>query len=345
MTGISKGGLIIKKVIFLMLIIVMENACINNKKEISELIIISSKKTLLVGEKLQLNYTNTAKNLWTSSDLNVLLVDQNGQVIGVKNGYATISVVSSDGNTSSIDLVVEEKVSLDEISKKNLKVILGFGQSIASNTGVGRYVCKNNVFSLDYDGQLYRGQDPMKWADGVNGSVWSRLGDKLIDNGLCDNVIFITIGVGGTPISRWTKGGDLNNTKLIPALKKVKDLGLNIDYILWHQGSSDVGNSKEYYIEKFNGMVQTIRESGINSPIYVSLHSGDGDIGNNSQSIKNQRAQIREGQKLVVNNTNIFQGPDTDLKIPLEYRQNDKLHFLAIGNDKFADLWIEILNK
>lgn len=351
-TGIKKEVLNIKKInwIFLLFLLFINCACFSkNANKINR--IVSEKSDIKIGETTQLKYINSEISIspedltWVSRDTSVATVDKNGKLTAAKRGYTTITVFSNNGGNASLEFNIVEEVNLQDISRNKLMVVLAFGQSIASNTGIGKYLSNDNVFNLDSDGKVYRAQDPMKWADGVNGSVWSRLGDKIIDEKGCENVIFITIGVGGTPISRWSREGDLNKSKLIPALKKAKDMGLTITHVLWHQGSSDVGNSKEYYVDKFNGIVETIRNEGAMAPIYVSIHSGDGDYPHNSEINKNKRNQIRDAQKALINNKDIFQGPNTDEEITLESRQEDKLHFNEIGNEEFAELWIKCIKS
>ena len=76
-------------------------------------------------------------------------------------------------------------------------VALVFGQSNAANWGQGRRTAGANV-QVFYKGRFYRASDPIKGADGEGGSVWTRLGDKLIAAKLYDKVIFVPVARGGS---------------------------------------------------------------------------------------------------------------------------------------------------
>jgi hypothetical protein len=100
--------------------------------------------------------------------------------------------------------------------------------------------------------------------------VWTRLGDKLIDENLYDSVIFISIGVANTSIARWTVGGDLHS-RIKNAISEVKKQRLEATHLLWHQGESDMKTSKQEYKKMFMNMLSDIRSRGIQAPIYVSI--------------------------------------------------------------------------
>lgn len=75
----------------------------------------------------------------------------------------------------------------------------------------------------------------------------------------------VTIGlipcaVGGTPLSRWSKGGDLYEQAVVRARAAVKDGTLK--GILWHQGESDSGNEStaRSYGERLAKMVTDLRD-------------------------------------------------------------------------------------
>lgn len=76
----------------------------------------------------------------------------------------------------------------------------------------------------------------------------------------------IPCAVGGTPLSRWVKGGDLYEQAVARAKLALKDGELK--GILWHQGESDSGNERLAlsYAERLAGMVKALR---------VELGAGD----------------------------------------------------------------------
>jgi len=69
----------------------------------------------------------------------------------------------------------------------------------------------------------------------------------------------IPCAVGGTPLSRWVKGGDLYQQAMQRAKLALKDGELK--GILWHQGEGDCGDEKlaRTYAERLAGMVHSLR--------------------------------------------------------------------------------------
>lgn len=80
-------------------------------------------------------------------------------------------------------------VDLSVISSGRVMVILALGQSNSANYGETRYRPKHEAYSY-FRGILYGAADPMFGADGLKGSVWTRLADMLVESGMCDRVVF-----------------------------------------------------------------------------------------------------------------------------------------------------------
>src|SRR5947209_476712 len=80
-------------------------------------------------------------------------------------------------------------------------VILTFGQSNAANSGEERYAARGpvHVFNV-FDMRFYRAVDPLPGASHDGGSVWGRVGDKLIDAGIARSVLVVPIAFGATYI-------------------------------------------------------------------------------------------------------------------------------------------------
>jgi len=237
---------------------------------------------------------------------------------------------SQPTNTSNINN--REVVDNNVLQDKKVLYALVFGQSNSGNYGDGKYTCQEPVYNW-HDGKLYKAADPLLGTDGGGGSVWSRLGDKLIEQGLYDAVVFVPIGVGATAISEWSPGG-----KHHPALLKAIRDNPKINCIMWHQGESDTlaGTSEEEYYDKLQQLIQSIRNEGNNSPFYVSVatfHTGKTSI-----PIQNAQREIVDPSK------NILQGPNTDNLIGDKYRRiEDYVHFTSEGLNNFANLWVNVL--
>lgn len=215
-------------------------------------------------------------------------------------------------------------------------VALVFGQSNAANFGESRRTAGPRVLVL-VNGKFVRAADPLPGANGVGGSVWTRLGDKLIASGRFDRVIFIAAAVGGTEIAEWTPEVK-KHFKLVEAqIRAAHARGLTITHLLWHQGESDAALliSPSDYRLRFLAMLRGVRELGVTAPVFVAQATRCGGYPENKD--------IRWVQRDIVNHDlGIWQGPDTDSLGP-EYR-HDGCHFSTRGLDAHARLWLPYLD-
>lgn len=235
--------------------------------------------------------------------------------------------------TDSLAPVGRAEVPLTALGAKRTMVALVFGQSNSANSGETRHRSRPGVYNF-YRGKLYRARDPLLGATGRGGSVWTRLGDKLISERAYDAVVFVPLGVGATPVARWTAGGDLHE-KVLDALREVQTAGLTITHLLWHQGESDVGRtSTQAYKRMFQDMVLSIREQGVDAPVYVSLAT-------RCHTQKPDETIRRAQRELVSPPRRIYAGPDTDT-LELRYRY-DRCHFSTEGLERSAELWLGAL--
>ena len=211
-------------------------------------------------------------------------------------------------------------------------VALVFGQSNAANFGESRRTAGPRV-SVFANGKFVRAADPLPGANGIGGSVWTRLGDKLIASGRFDRVIFIPAAVGGTEIADWTPEVK-KHFKLVEAqVRAAQARGLTITHMFWHQGESDAAlliHPSDYRV-RFMDMLRGLRELGVDAPVFVAQATRCGGYPENKD--------IRWVQRDIVNHSlGIWQGPDTD-SLGSEFR-HDGCHFSTRGLDAHAELWL-----
>jgi regulator of replication initiation timing len=277
----------------------------------------------------------------------------------LKNDLALLHLVSGKQNEAS-DIVVSETDSYDRLDenwgsihatagrresrtaidgeRKRTAVIAILGQSNAANHGSGQYSAQHRVDNFNiYDSKIYHAADPLLGASGDGGNFATRLGDKLIEAGLFDRVILAPIAMGGTTVEQWADEG-MFNRRIIVLIRRLHDIGLNIDYILWHQGEGNNGmgdREGRQYRKNLWEVVSTFRRYGVNAPFFVSLATFCVGPHANAEN-------IRAGQKSAVDpRAGIFLGPDTDLIGP--ERRWDGCHFNEIGLDMAAALWLEVI--
>ena len=226
------------------------------------------------------------------------------------------------------------EIPLTHLASQRVMVALAFGQSNAANFGENPRQAGAGVLNF-HQGKLYAAHDPLLGAGGDGGSVWTRLGDRLIATKCYDAVVFLTLGVGGAALARWTVNGDLH-PRLVAAIQDVQSHGLPITHVLWHQGEKDamLHTSKHAYKQMFMDMVSSLRQHGVTAPIYVS-------VATRCHKVRAQEETRQAQQELVDMDKGIYAGPDTDT-LDWYYRY-DGCHFSDEGLERYAELWLEKL--
>jgi len=246
------------------------------------------------------------------------------------------------------DTAQKQEVDCMGLDKSKTMVILAYGQGNAANGAEEKYTPKHNVLNV-FEGKFYKAVDPLLGATNINGSVWGKLGDKIIESGAYENVIISSIGVGGTPIVCWTvdgvgigyKGRLFGNyhSRILEAESELKALGFPVTHIFWHQGESDTTSetTRTEYKERFLNMYESMRKHGITAPVYVAQAS---------RYAKKTSTEIVQAQKeLALENEGIYEGPNTDRIDSIDDRTEDGQRFSKTGLEKFADLWFTSLKQ
>lgn len=217
----------------------------------------------------------------------------------------------------------------------NAAVILAMGQSNAANYAGSPYRPSRRVYNFNWvDGNCYRAEDPLLGATGSGGSVWSRLGDALIESGRYDEVLLIPVAVGGTSVRDWA-GEAGPAARAVRAAEALHRYGLRITHVLWHQGESDHEMHKDVYQRLFARMTEYIRANDIDAPMFVATTSICDNYGAD---------QIRQAQReLPLRLANVFAGPDTDAIDSIFDRADNLCHFSNRGAAIHARLWLDTI--
>ena len=119
-----------------------------------------------------------------------------------------------------------------------------WGQSIAANAGYGLYATRNADKTFVYsDGNYYPCIDPIVGAEGVGGSVWSRLADSMlgrpINNSTVSQVVIGCCAQGSASINDWAPGGS-EAPRLVRCLSDyIANVG-QPTHLAYSQGEADV---------------------------------------------------------------------------------------------------------
>jgi Carbohydrate esterase, sialic acid-specific acetylesterase len=219
--------------------------------------------------------------------------------------------------------------------REDAAILLIMGQSNAANSGETRYRTQHDVINYNWvDGKCYHAEDPLLGTDGDGGTIWTRLGDDLIESGSYKQVVLVDIAVSGTRIRMWA-GGEGPTRHAVETASALKRLGRRFTHVLWHQGESDWETPRDIYVRLFETMVRYLRSNGIDAPVFVAQTTLC--LGRHAPDV--MQAQI----ELPTRMENVFGGANADSIDRLRDRQDDLCHFKDSGLAQLAHLWHEAL--
>ena len=227
------------------------------------------------------------------------------------------------------------------IQAKDTGVLLIIGQSNAANQGQKKFRTQYPTQVVNYfDGKCYAASSPLLGATGEGGEFITPLADRLIAKGTYRNIVIIAAAVGGTPISRWQRDGDLNES-LITLIKDVQTK-FQITDVIWHQGETDarhpIDTTTKIYVSSFHSLVGTLTQLEVRAPIFVSIATRC-----RSGADWTEANPVAIGQRMLIDNQRIFLGVDTDKLVELKDRY-DACHFSENGQTKTAEAFADSIS-
>lgn len=213
-------------------------------------------------------------------------------------------------------------------------VILVSGQSNAANYGSVRAKAGPGVYVF-HDNQLFPAADPLPGADNRRGSVWTRLGARLMYTGDYEAIVFAVTARGSSTVENWAPGGALHPL-LDSTLRQLSAAGLSPDFFLWHQGETEAWQAQASGARYAGALAELIRHVRSAAPGVISLAAlstyGAHTDGN---------AQIRAALAAAASLPGVLPGPDLD-SLDAPYR-SDGVHLNEAGLDAAADRWLAAL--
>ncbi|ARO30728.1 SGNH family esterase protein [Rhizobium sp. NXC14] len=224
-------------------------------------------------------------------------------------------------------------------------VLLILGQSNAANYGGQRHRSDYGARVVNaFDKRCFIAASPLLGSTNTKGEYWTLLGNKLIASGQNDSVVLAPLAYGGSEVARWATGGDLN-PMLVDTMKQLHDSGYRITSVLWVQGEADLvhGTTGEAYQKHFMSIVDTLRQHGVEAPVYISIaskclepsnggfkeHISDNPIVRAQLALSRSGHGIREG----VNSDALLDGDD----------RYDDCHFGGTAGEKVSQAWLNLL--
>ena len=225
-------------------------------------------------------------------------------------------------------------------------VLLVLGQSNAANDGGQRHRSNYGARVVNaFDKRCFIAASPLLGSTDTKGEYWTRLGNELIASGQNDSVVLAPLAYGGSEVARWATGGDLN-PMLVDTVKQLQDSGYRITSVLWVQGEADLvlGTTSEAYQQHFMSMVDTLRQHGVEAPVYISIASKclEPSNGGFKEHIPDN-AIVRAQLALSKSGHGIREGVNTDALLDGDDRYDD-CHIGGSGAEKVSRAWLNLLS-
>jgi lysophospholipase L1-like esterase len=247
------------------------------------------------------------------------------------------------------DTKTAEPLLCAQVLGERTMVALIMGQSNAANTVEILYRPHQAVY-MYYDHACYKAADPLLGASDLLGSSWTRLGDKLIERGLYDKVLLVSIARSGSSVLNWGRYGDLP-TLFRKTIRNLKADGISVTHVFFHQGEADcpVGMSREDYRVVLASFIRQLRFAlGEKPAIFISQASRyrkyDCPDNADPNSFATCPAITGAQADAVDESRRVYAGPNTDMVVPYDQRP-DGYHFSAAGAEAFAEAWLPILAR
>ncbi|MEO6876119.1 MAG: sialate O-acetylesterase [Opitutaceae bacterium] len=223
---------------------------------------------------------------------------------------------------------------LAQLTPTRRLVLVVAGQSNAANYGATRRAAGAGVYAFANQ-RVYVAIDPLPGADGAGGSIWSRLGAKLMLTGRYDAILIATVAQGSTRAEDWAPGGRLHR-QLTATLEQLSAAGLPANFLLWQQGESEAASataSGRDYTIALRELLGSVR-AGSPALTFVAADSTYGA----SATINDQ---IRQAQRALARLPGAIAGPNLD-DLGEAFRR-DGIHFNDRGLSAAAELWFQAL--
>jgi len=211
-------------------------------------------------------------------------------------------------------------------------ILVPAGQSNAGNSGGQRFASEYGGKVINwFAGRCYIASSPLLGMGGDGGEVWTALGNRLISEGVYDQIIIAPISLGGSNIAQWHSGHMAaemeQRLKLLASQYSVTDF-------VWVQGEADAvqGTSLNEYKRKLEELMSRVLAQHPKAKIFINVSTYCG--GNIRWRDKNPvQLALRSS---VAPERGIFMGVDMDLVIkPIDRR--DECHLGASGQAKLVD--------
>ncbi len=228
--------------------------------------------------------------------------------------------------------------------KKSINVAY-FGQSNHGNI-IKREKILNfsyeNAFTYDWRlGVCSKYKEPLPGVDGRAGGFGHVSSDTIYflkkNYNFSENIVFLGFSKGGTKAQDWVSG-PLSN-KFTFFLKKLKKDDIDIDYVFWHQGESEIKKAKRIYYQNYINDIQLIFQKFLTSSKKTKIGMALVSVCNSEKS----KSLIDSQRSIIQSDDRVFFTLNTD-NLGKIYRY-DGCHFNSLGASVIGEKYAEFINK
>jgi hypothetical protein len=147
--------------------------------------------------------------------------------------------------------------------------VLAIEQSQAGNTGEAPGPQVEGAYDLSIlDGSVQPLRDPVLNVAGTGGSVWTRLACLLRERDPSTAVLFCSIAVNGTSITKWVPGGELH-ARVDRAICAFPRPPTHI-FVCLGERDAALGMSGPDYAKQLKTLIASLRDKGLNAPVFIA---------------------------------------------------------------------------
>ena len=185
-----------------------------------------------------------------------------------------------------------------------------------------------NVFTYDWRlGVCSKYKEPLAGADGRAGGFGHISSDTIYflkkNYNFSENIVFLGFSKGGTRAQDWASGTFANKFDFF--LKKLKKDDIKIDYVLWHQGESEIKDANSIYYQNYINDIQLIFQKFLKTSKKTKIGMALVSVCNSERS----KSLINSQRSIIQSNDRVFLTLNTD-NLGSSYRY-DGCHFNSLG--------------
>ena len=199
-----------------------------------------------------------------------------------------------------------------------------------------------NVFTYDWRlGVCSKYKEPLVGVDGRAGGFGHVSSDTIIflkkNYDFSENIVFLGFSKGGTTAHDWAIGTLANKFDFL--LKKLKKDGIEIDYVFWHQGESEIKRANKIYYKNYIKDIQLIFHKFLRTSNKTKIGMALVSICNSEKS----KSLIHSQRSIIQDNDRVFLTLNTD-NLGSKYRY-DGCHFNSLGASIIGQRYASFINK